>query len=199
MQYVSSPGVGDGKTTVAMNLAQAMSRRGRKVLFIDANLRKPDATRALGLSEREGLAEAIEQGRDLDAAVVETGGGLSVMPAGKSTASPVAALAANSFESFLRRARERYDAVIVDGPPVIGYVDALNLARQADGTILVADAGKSALDSTQEAVEALKSVGATVTGAVLNSASEKAVRRLVAQPSRAQRPVRAPGALVTKP
>lgn len=169
---VASALPGDGKTTVATNLALTIAREGKRVLLIDADLRGGRVDVMLRLPLAAGLGEVLRGQHDFEAAVrqVPVGGGrvVHVLPRGTAKADPAALLASDKPREVLARARELYDMVILDTPPVNAVADAALLSRQCDGVLVVARAGATARDALVFAMEQLRIVHAPVIGAVLN-------------------------------
>ena len=169
---VTSALPGDGKTTVATNLALTIAREGKRVLLIDADLRGGRVDVTLRLPVAAGLGEVLRGQHAFETAVLQVpaGGGreLHVLPRGTAKADPAALLASDKTREVLARARELYDMVIVDTPPVNAVADAALLSRQCDGVLVVARAGVTARDALVFAMEQLRIVHAPVIGAVLN-------------------------------
>jgi capsular exopolysaccharide synthesis family protein len=169
---VTSALPGDGKTTVATNLALTIAREGKRVLLIDADLRGGRVDVTLRLPVAAGLGEVLRGQHEFETAVMQVpaGGGreLHVLPRGTAKADPAALLASDKTREVLARARELYDMVIVDTPPVNAVADAALLSRQCDGVLVVARAGVTARDALVFAMEQLRIVHAPVIGAVLN-------------------------------
>ena len=169
---VTSALPGDGKTTVATNLALTIAREGKRVLLIDADLRGGRVDVMLRLPLAVGLGEVLRGQHDFEAAVMQVpaGGGreVHVLPRGTAKADPPALLASDKPREMLARARELYDMIILDTPPVNAVADAALLSRQCDGVLVVARAGATARDALVFAMEQLRIVHAPVIGAVLN-------------------------------
>jgi polysaccharide biosynthesis transport protein len=171
---VTSPVPGDGKTTVATNLALAIARSGRRVLLIDADLRGGRIARALSLTRTPGLSEVLA-GTMLGAqvaqelpAVSEGQVALHVLTTGAATSAPARLLASSRAEELIAWARSTYEMVIIDTPPVTSIADATILAPLSDGVVLVARSGATLRDAIAFAMEQLHIVRAPVLGAVLN-------------------------------
>jgi len=171
---VTSALPGDGKTTIATNLALALARSGRRVLLIDADLRGGRIARALALSRSPGLADVLNGSVRAAQAIQEFTrlsaghGSLHVMTTGAPTTTPTRLLASSLAGELFAWARATYDMVIVDTPPVTSIADATILAPHSDGVVLVARSGVTLRDAIAFAVEQLHIVRAPVLGAVLN-------------------------------
>lgn len=141
---VTSCRPGEGKTTVSVNLATSLARLGKRVLIIDADLRRPSIHRALGIHAGPGLVRCLtEEGGWLDARRQSGIENVHVLPSGKPMEGVGGAgagdmLAGDRMGALLREAEELYDFVLVDAPAVfINASDAKLLARQVDGVIVV--------------------------------------------------------------
>jgi receptor protein-tyrosine kinase len=134
---VSSAVSGEGRTTVAANLAVVMAQAGRSVLVIDGDLRRPGLTAALGVADGPHLAEVLTGSVDVDDAIRPAGElGFSVLPAGPPLADPGQLLASELLGPLIEKLRGSYDAVLIDTPPLLPVADAVHLATVADGVLL---------------------------------------------------------------
>ena len=174
---VTSPGTGDGKTTMAINLAQLLARRHRKALLVDANLRKGDIAKALALEQRDGLGTALAQSKDTFEFIVPSSG-LYVLPSGEVASNPVELLSSAEMTSFLDRARQEFDVIVVDGAPVLGFAETHALAKQVGMAILVVNGRSSSIDATRQSREDLEAAGAVVVGGIINKASPSQLKHL---------------------
>lgn len=169
---VTSAEPADGKSTTAINLAVTMAQAGRKVLLVDADLRKPASHKKLGMERRPGLVEALFNESDSKNKALKTHStaidNLELLPAGTSAPNPSELLGSKSMRDFIVRLRDQYDIVIFDTPPVLAATDAVLLSTQCDATILVAAAGETKDFEFDMARESLLGVGAKIIGVVLN-------------------------------
>ena len=166
---VTSPSPGDGKTTLASNLAVAMSQAGNRVLLLDADFRKPMQHRIFDLPGKTGLSTVLAGDTPLDQAIVQTNiAGLHVLPCGPIPANPSEILNSQMFADVLDELIARYDHVILDSPPVMPVTDARILAASADATLLALRAEKTTRKGAVYARDVLRSVGARFLGIVVN-------------------------------
>jgi capsular exopolysaccharide synthesis family protein len=171
---VTSPIKGDGKTTVAANLAAAMAlNKDRQVLLIDADLRSPSAHRCFSVGSSPGLTDYLnaEENAELLDYIQETSiPGLRLLPAGKATNHSAELLGSERMKALLREIGETFpnDQVIIDTSPVLSTSDPLILCRQLEGLIMVVRAGKTPRECLSEAIKLVSTD--KIMGLVLNGA-----------------------------
>jgi len=178
---VTSAGAHEGKSTVLINLGRAFLETGRRVLLIDADLRRPTVHRALQVPNEMGVAEMLRDGAVWPQAFKSVAPGLSFLPAGVKAANPGALTASPHMTALLESAREQADIVLIDGPPALAVADCLPLCRQVDGVLLVARFGVTQRRNLLRAKELLQKVGANVLGVVVNGLSRRETRRYYAE------------------
>jgi succinoglycan biosynthesis transport protein ExoP len=150
---VTSPHPYDGKTTVATNLAVVMAQAERRVLLVDADMRNPSIHRLFDVDQQVGLSELlltehyVENVRDGDDK------GLTVIPAGEIPPNPSELLSSKRMARFLDFARDRYDIIIIDTPPVLAVSDAVVLSALVDGILLILRANTTPFDHAKRAVQ----------------------------------------------
>jgi capsular exopolysaccharide synthesis family protein len=164
---VTSPGPGEGKTLIAANLARALVLDGQRVLLVDGDLRRPGLGPAFGIPPGPGLTSVLAGQQDLESCMVRLDG-LDFLPSGPRPPNPAQLLGSQRMTELLKQAVDRYDTVIVDGPPVLGFADALVVGKQVDGTLLVARTEVTDRDALVEAKDALEGVGLSLMGVALN-------------------------------
>ena len=171
---VTSGGPGDGKTTTATNLALIIAQSGKRVLLVDADFRKPAVHKVFGLDSKVGLSsvlvgqagleEAVEKAHH-DGGVVEN---LDILAAGPRPPSPAELLDSEAMRRFLKEARDRYDRIVVDTPPVLVVADASIVSGMADGVVLVVKSATNTRSLAARARQHLEGVKARILGGVLN-------------------------------
>lgn len=162
---------GEGKTVTSVNLALAAARANneRRILLIDADLRRSQVAGMLGIRGKVGLAELLAgecEVRDVVRRFHATK--LAVIPAGNTPEEPTQVLASGRMKQFLQAVRDNFDEVYIDLPPTLPFADAPILAHLADGVLVVVRANVTPTKAVNQAVEQLG--GAPILGCVLNGA-----------------------------
>ena len=169
---VSSPSQGEGRTTVAVDLAASAAAAGVSTIVVDADLRSPGVAAALGVDGSSGVVDIVTGRATLDACLRSGAGRLDVLPAGRSAQDTAEQCGSQRMGELLDELRQRYDLVVLDGPPLLPVADAVVLAAsQVDGVLLVARAGSTERAALAEARRRLDTVAASVVGCVVNGVS----------------------------
>ncbi|MBO4209095.1 polysaccharide biosynthesis tyrosine autokinase [Micromonospora echinofusca] len=166
---VSSAVQGEGKTTTACNLAIALAEAGWRVLLVDADLRRPKVAEYLGVESAVGLTDVLLGDVQVGDVVQPWGDrSLLVLPAGSTPPNPSELLGSKAMADVLAEVRESADIVIIDTPPLLAVTDAVVVAVQADGALLVAQHGRTSVSQAAAAAGALHAVSVRLLGCVLN-------------------------------
>ena len=168
---VTSAGPGDGKTLSSVNLALTLSESyGRRVLLIDADLRRPSIHDICGVGNPPGLSEGLQAVVQQKLAVIRLTDTLSFLPAGQPDPDPMNTLTSERLKGVLEEAAERFDWVIVDTPPIGLVPDASLLTGLVDAALFVVRAGKTPFPLVAKAIDALGKD--KIFGVVLNGLDE---------------------------
>ena len=166
---ISSAVPGEGKTMTSTNLALALAQTGRRMLVIDADLRRPRVARQLGLDAAVGLTTVLIGQADVaDAIQVHEQSGLHLLASGAKPPNPTEILQSRVTQDLIRQLTDDYDMVIIDAPPLLPVADASVLSTLADGVILVVKHGKTTRDQVAEAIARVDQVGGRLFGVVVN-------------------------------
>ncbi|WP_419876212.1 CpsD/CapB family tyrosine-protein kinase [Candidatus Pristimantibacillus sp. PTI5] len=172
---VSSAGPGEGKSTTITNLAVTFAQSEKKVVLIDADLRKPTAHHTFSISNRWGLSSVISQQSSLEEVIQVTDiPSLDVITSGAIPPNPAEMMGSKRMTAIIDQLRGMYDIILIDTPPLLAVTDAQIVATKSDGVILVVDQGKVKRDIAGKAVKNLEGVNARILGVVLNNVKRKA-------------------------
>jgi succinoglycan biosynthesis transport protein ExoP len=171
---LSSSSPAEGRTTVALSLAQAAAAMGDKVLLVDADLRHPQIHEYADLPNVWGLSHAVSSDLDVESIIqpspVEDN--LYILTAGQIPPNPTRLLSSQKMRNLVKQFQENFDLVIFDTPPLLGFIDAKLLAAQTDGMVLVVGLDRVARDILKQALEGLKLSKVALLGAIANAAKD---------------------------
>ncbi len=166
---ITSPVPGDGKSTVAANLAISIAQSGKSVAIIDGDMRRPRICRILGLGDGAGLAEVL-RGEKRVREVLRDGpvANMSVIASCSPARNPAELLAGEEMELVIASLRERFEFVIIDTPPLLAVSDATSIAPRVDGVLLTVRLRRNAKPLAFQAAQMLAQVGVRPMGIVVN-------------------------------
>lgn len=171
---VTSSNPSEGKSTTVANLAIVYAQAGKKVLLIDADLRKPTVHYTFRLDNLKGLSNVLVGEMSMSEAANPTDiPNLDVLSCGPIPPNPSELLASKKMEQFISEATSSYDLVIFDTPPVLAVTDAQILANMVDGSILVIRSKETELEAATKAKDILQPARAKLLGTVLNGREKK--------------------------
>lgn len=168
---VTSPNVGDGKTSISINVASSLAMTGRRVVLVDADMRRPLGHQTFGLPVQPGLSNFLTGSASLEEIIQPTQiPGLYLIAAGTVPPNPVQLLSSQTFLDLQQRLRQEFQHVIFDTPPIIGFADGRVISCLVDGVLLVFKHHATSREAGRLAVRLLDQVNANVLGVVLNMA-----------------------------
>lgn len=168
---ITSSGPSEGKSTTSANLAVVFAKSGQRVLLVDADMRKPTVYKTFSLNNASGLSTVLSTSTSvLEAATKTVIDNLSVLTSGPKPPNPSELLGSARMNQVMEEAKNLYDVVIFDMPPVVAVTDAQIMASKADGTILVVRENVARKESLTKARDLLNMVQARIVGVVYNGA-----------------------------
>ncbi|CAI3346770.1 CpsD/CapB family tyrosine-protein kinase [Enterococcus cecorum] len=170
---VVSSGPGEGKSTSSANLAVVFAQAGRRVLLVDADMRKATVHKIFGLSNEVGLSNLVS-GQQSASSVIQPSGvdNLSVMTAGPTPPNPAELLNSHRMNVVIEELYQMFDLIVFDLPPVMTVADGLIMASKTDGTVVVIREGVTRKDSIIEAKNRLIQAKARILGVIYNGVEQ---------------------------
>ena len=166
---VTSAGPEEGKSTVVSNLAVAMAQAGKRVLVVDADLRKPQQHRIFEVPNHRGLTNVLVGEADIGEVVTATPvPGVDLVSSGPIPPNPAELLDSDRARSLWPSLAGEYQCVLIDSPPLVAVADSVILSTQVEGVLVVVKAGVTRIDLLRESRALLEKAGARVLGAILN-------------------------------
>jgi succinoglycan biosynthesis transport protein ExoP len=164
---VTSPGPNDGKTSVSIGLGEALALRGKRVLIIDADMRKAGLSKINNFSDHKGLSSLLASSDKADEYILTTGT-VFILPCGIIPPNPAELLYLPKMKQTLDELSSQYDLIIIDTPPMIGFAEALTLAQLVDGVVVVARINNTRRNALQKAIEVFQGPNIKLFGLVVN-------------------------------
>jgi capsular exopolysaccharide synthesis family protein len=173
---ITSPGPGEGKSTIAANLGYLLAQSGKKVIVVSADLRKPTVHKILQMPNRQGLTNILAGLAKLDDCLAQVPliDNLQFLASGPTPPNPAELLGSENMNMLIAELERRADIVVFDAPPVVAVTDAAVMAPKMDGTVLVINVGAVPRELAVRSKAQLEAVGARVVGAILNRVDVKA-------------------------
>ena len=171
---ITSSGPSEGKSTTSANIAVTFAQQGKRTLFIDSDLRKPSSHYTFSFMNTVGLTSVLTRQASLEKAVqVVKPLGLHVLTSGPLPPNPAELLSSRAMRELINQAKQEYDVIIIDSPPVTAVTDAQIIAGLCEGAILVVSSGRTHIDDAVKTKELLTNSGTKIIGAVLNNKKMK--------------------------
>lgn len=173
----SSSNASEGKSTTAVNVAIAFSQLGDKILLIDGDMRRSSVHKKLKIENNEGLSDILVGFSTFDDAVIHMNDSLDVLTAGRIPPNPSELLGSQAFTELVETARKKYSFVVLDSPPIGVVSDALVIAANTDGMVLVVRDGYTPNDSIKQSISSAEFANINIIGAIMNGANSRSDRR----------------------
>ena len=171
---VTSSGPGEGKSTTVANLAVVFAQQGKKVLLVDADMRKPTVHYTFRQDNTVGLTNVLTKQTALSQAASESDiENLYVLTSGPIPPNPAELLGSKAMDELLNQAVQSFDLVLFDTPPVLAVTDAQILSSKCDGSILVVRSNETIIEAANKAKDLLMAAQAKLLGVVLNDKNQK--------------------------
>ena len=165
---ITSPMPDEGKSTVALNTGIVFSQLGKRVMIIDADMRKPTVYKKLGLTNHVGLSSVLGNFNDLSEAIKPFRENIDVITSGPIPPTPSEMLSSKRMDDILKRLEQAYDVIILDTPPINMVADALSLSDKVGGAVLVVRERSTKYEAVKKALAAIDDIGMKLFGTVIN-------------------------------
>lgn len=173
---VTSTQASEGKSTASFALATSLAKLNKRVIIIDADLRRPNVHRLVDVPNGKGITEILAGETTIEVATInDVRDNIDVITAGRIPTNPTDLLASTQFTELLRELERRYDHVLVDSAPVLGLADAPIVASQTERTLFVTESGKTRVRGAASAIDRLTGTGGRVIGVVLSKFDPEAL------------------------
>lgn len=171
---IVSPDRGDGKSSVAINLAISFSQINKKVIIVDCDLRLPTISSKLGIEQKPGLSNFLSEYQDSNQPFIRFSStyGIDIMPSGDIPPDPTALIASKQMDDLIELLKKFYDYIILDFPPATIVSDAASISRVVDGYLIVIRHNESEFSKINETLRQLNFANAKILGFVYNGKKE---------------------------
>jgi protein-tyrosine kinase len=167
----------EGKTTFLSNLAYLLSKKGKKTILIDLDLRRPKVHKIYDVDNTKGITDILTERVELEDAIKSKKKyGFDSITSGEKTTAIVNLLESNKMKELIQKLRKKYDYILIDSPPVINVSDALYISKLSDSLIFVLSQKETKRGLVKEAINLLKSNNCNILGIVLNQVDIKRTR-----------------------
>lgn len=167
---VTSSIPGEGKTTNAANLGVVFAQDGKKVLIVDADMRKPTMHHTFNLFNVVGLSNILTKQVDIQSAIHQSDiDNIHIIASGPIPPNPSELLSSKNLDSFINEVIQQYEIIIFDAPPLLSVTDAQILSNKCDGTLLIVKSGYVDKTDVRKAKASLEAAHAKILGVVLNN------------------------------
>lgn len=170
---ITSPGPGEGKSTILVNLGLLFWEFGRNVILIDCDLRKPSLHKTFGLRNAKGITDLLAGNAEPHAVLAHVADGFAVLPRGTSAANPAILLRSLAFQEAITLYRDQADVVLIDSSPLLVVSDTVQMVPVVDEVILVVQAGRTRRHDLIRAKRLLAAARGNLLGTVLNKAEPR--------------------------
>ena len=169
IMLITGPAPSIGKSFVSTNLAVILAQTGKKVLLIDADLRRGYLHKYFNVSNEKGLAEHLIDNTPLESVIKTTSiSGLDFLNRGRNPSNPAELLSSDKFKDFLTNLNEVYDHILIDSPPVLAVTDSIIISQYAAVNLIVARYNQTALKELEITINRFEQAGTKATGFILN-------------------------------
>lgn len=166
---ITSTQTGEGKTTTISNLAVTYAQEGKRVLLVDADMRKPSLHRVFSVPNHQGLSTLLTGHTSVQDSIQETiVSNLSLLPSGPVPANPAELMDSAVMRELLEQLKPEYDVILLDTPSVLSVSDSVIVSALCDGVVMIVASGKVRKDHLKKAKEQLDHVNANMLGIVIN-------------------------------
>lgn len=165
---VSSPNAAEGKSTTTINLAIAISQLNKKILIIDADTRRSTIHKKLKMENGVGCLDVITGNSSLEESIIKYNDHLDILTSGSHLNNPAELFSTDGFNELLDKAREKYDYILIDTPPINLVSDALVISQKCDGILVVVRADVTTYEAFNKTRNSLSELGINIVGVIIN-------------------------------